>query len=59
LARRFLADQRHARKSIQLFARCRRRDIIADMSISATALAPSNIAFVKYWGKPDDTLRLP
>ncbi len=25
----------------------------------ATALAPSNLAFVKYWGRKDETLRLP
>jgi len=26
---------------------------------SATALAHPNIAFIKYWGNRDDTLRLP
>jgi len=27
--------------------------------MKATAIAPSNIAFVKYWGRKDDELRLP
>ena len=29
------------------------------MSLKATAKAPANLAFVKYWGKKDDELRLP
>ena len=27
--------------------------------MKSTAIAPSNIAFIKYWGKKDETLRLP
>lgn len=27
--------------------------------LKATAIAPSNIAFIKYWGKKDEVLRLP
>lgn len=29
------------------------------MKMKATAIAPSNIAFIKYWGKKDESLRLP
>ena len=29
------------------------------LNLSATALAHPNIAFIKYWGNRDDTLRLP
>ncbi|HSA83846.1 MAG TPA: diphosphomevalonate decarboxylase, partial [Patescibacteria group bacterium] len=29
------------------------------MNMKATAVAPSNIAFIKYWGKKDEILRLP
>lgn len=29
------------------------------MKMKATAAAPSNIAFIKYWGKKDEILRLP
>ena len=27
--------------------------------MKSTAIAPSNIAFIKYWGKKDEELRLP
>ena len=27
--------------------------------MKSTAIAPSNIAFIKYWGKKQDNLRLP
>ncbi len=29
------------------------------MSMKASAVAPANIAFIKYWGKKDESLRLP
>ncbi|OGK42637.1 diphosphomevalonate decarboxylase [Candidatus Roizmanbacteria bacterium RIFCSPLOWO2_01_FULL_35_13] len=31
----------------------------ASSGLKATAVAPSNIAFIKYWGKKDEKLRLP
>ena len=27
--------------------------------MKSTAIAPSNIAFIKYWGKKDEKLKLP
>ncbi len=30
-----------------------------NVPMKATAVAPANIAFIKYWGKKDDNLRLP
>src|SRR3989338_6357678 len=29
------------------------------LNMKATAIAPSNIAFIKYWGRKDEALRLP
>src|SRR3989344_9687221 len=29
------------------------------LNMKATAVAPSNIAFIKYWGRKDEALRLP
>src|SRR3990167_7439405 len=32
---------------------------MSNIFMKATAIAPSNIAFIKYWGKKDSALRLP
>jgi len=36
-----------------------RKELKLRINMKATAAAPSNIAFIKYWGKKDEKLRLP